>query len=179
MSHRIKVFPHNDLFNLAHYQREVINKKIADGVGDALSMDCMGCVISLAFTVEALVNFIGAYCIEGWKERQPYKGKIKQVCEVAGFEFVKENEPYRTIWKLKEIRDDIAHGKPLEFDVSVESREELRELMECSWDKCLSVEFVDQAYDAVKNFETTLFSKCEIPVCETLTAAIRLPVRGV
>lgn len=78
MKSKVKVFPHNDLFNLAHYHREQMNKKLESGGRDGISLDCMSCLIALAFTVEALVNLVGHKRIDKWKERDGYLKKSEQ-----------------------------------------------------------------------------------------------------
>lgn len=176
MTHRVRVYPHNDLFNLAHYQREVINNKVAESIEDALGLDCLSCLISLAFTVEALVNFVGHKKIQGWQERQPYRDKMNQVCKAANLNFDTNVEPFETLWQLKVLRDLIAHGQPIELTTSVNSREELRTAMECPWDQNLTSEYINHAYDMVKQFERQLFQNCKILVGHTLTSAVGVGV---
>lgn len=172
MSHRVRVYPHNDLFNLAHYQKGVINNKVEQGVEDALSLDCLSCLISLAFTVEALVNFVGNKRVRDWQERKPYRKKISQVCQVARLNFDETVEPFSTLWTLKELRDVIAHGKPLEIRTIASTREELRAAMACPWDSNLNPDFINTAYDQVKAFERLLFVNCKIRIGQTLTSAV-------
>lgn len=69
MTHRVKVYPHNDLLNLAHFQRETIRRKLATEDHDGIKLDCLSCLISLAFSVEALVNFVGHKKVSKWRER--------------------------------------------------------------------------------------------------------------
>lgn len=52
----VRVYPHNDLLNLAFYQRETINTKVQSRIEDAISLDCPSCIISLAFATEAIAN---------------------------------------------------------------------------------------------------------------------------
>ncbi|RLA37307.1 MAG: hypothetical protein DRQ64_09600 [Gammaproteobacteria bacterium] len=170
MNHRVRVYPHNDLLNLVHHQREIINNKKSEGIEDGVALDCLGCLISLAFSVEALVNFIGHKKINNWKERRPYMDKLNQVCIRAGLAFNKSKEPFNTLLQLKELRDSIAHGKPIEITTSVHSRAELRREMECPWDQNLTSEYVNNAYEIVKQFERDLFENCQITVGQTLTA---------
>jgi len=173
MGHRIRVYPHNDLFNLAHYQREVVNNKESEGVEDALKLDCLSCLISLAFSVEALVNnFVGHKKIKKWQEWQNYEKKLNQVCGVANLTFDKNIDPFKTLWQLKELRDLIAHGKPIELTTTASTREELRRAMECPWDRNLTSEYINHTYDMVKQFEKQLFENCHILVGHTLTSAV-------
>ena len=175
MSHKVQIYPHNDLFNLAYYQLGVINKKVQDGIEDAVGLDCMSCLISLAFTTEALVNFIGKKRVQRWRERDFYKSKMEKVCTKAGVAFSKHTEPFKTLWELKELRDSIAHGKPVELQTEIKDRDELRKAMECEWDKKLVSDYVNSAYDQVKEFERLLFENCKISVGETITSAVILP----
>ncbi|MEZ9627800.1 hypothetical protein [Aliivibrio fischeri] len=174
MSHRIRVYPHNDLFNLAHYQREGIRNKLNNGDKNGLKLDCLSCLISLAFTVEALVNFVGHKKVPNWKERDSYKDKMKKICAVSGCEYDQNVGLNKTLWDLKVLRDSVAHGKPIELETKVKSREELREKMQCSWDKNLMPEYVESTYEVVKEFECFLFDNCKISIGETLTSAVSI-----
>ncbi|CDT06807.1 hypothetical protein A165_04495 [Vibrio tasmaniensis ZS-17] len=172
MTHRVRVYPHNDLFNLAHFQRETIRTKLADGDQDGIKLDCLSCLMSLAFSVEALVNFVGYKKVPKWKEYDRFKNKMKKVCAIAGHEFDENVGLHKLIWELKELRDSVAHGKPIEIETEVRSREELREHMQCSWDVNLTPEHVESTYEAVKEFERFLFESCKISIGETLTSAV-------
>ena len=142
MAHKIRVYPHNDLFNLAHYHRHIINHKVANNDEDGLALDCLSCLISLAFTVESLINFVGSKKIKGWRERQSFRTKMTEVCDAVGLSFDENKEPFATIWKLKVLRDLIAHGHPFETVTNISSREEMRRAMECPWDEHLDQESV-------------------------------------
>ena len=73
---RVQIYPHNDLTNLAHYHLEVINNKVEKKVEEAIALDCMSCLIALAFSVEAIVNFVGSKKVKAWKEKRPYDEKM-------------------------------------------------------------------------------------------------------
>ena len=169
---RVRIYPHNDLMNLAHYQRETIRNKLEMGKENALALDCLSCLISLAFSVEALVNFVGSKRVKGWKERRTYYEKISQVCSVAGKEFDKSVGLYKSLWDLKELRDSIAHGKPIEFTSDVKERDGLRAQMQCPWDRKLTPEHVEITYEMVKEFERMLLENCNINIGETITSAV-------
>lgn len=170
---KVRVYPHNDLLNLAHYQLEVINDKLAHGVEEAISLDCLGCIISMAFSVEANVNFVGCQKVPGWRERRPYRYKVNKVCEVAGLAFDETAEPFATIWQLKETRDMIAHGQPFEGNVNVRTTEELHTAMECPWGQHLTPEYINNAYEQLKEFKHILFKGAGISLASTLTSSVR------
>jgi hypothetical protein len=169
---RVRVYPHNDLMNLAHYQRETIRNKLEAGKEDVLALDCLSCLISLAFSVEALVNFVGFKRVNGWRARKPYYEKISQVCSAAGVEFDKSVGMYGLLWELKKLRDSIAHSKPSEFSKDVNTREEVRAHMQCPWESCLTPEYVEEIYKTVKTFKRMLLKNCNIKVGETVTSAV-------
>jgi len=68
MAFRIRQYPHNDVLNRAHYHHEMIAKKLAEGNHDGIALDCTSCLIALAFSVEALVNFVGSRKVTDWNE---------------------------------------------------------------------------------------------------------------
>jgi len=170
---KVRVYPHNDLLNLAHYQREVINGKVTAGIEDAIPLDCLSCIISMAFSVEAIVNFVGHQRVQGWRERRPYRDKVNEVCGIAGLVFDEATEPFSTVWQLKETRDMIAHGQPFEGNVNVRTREELHALMECPWDQHLTPQYINCAYRQVKEFKHQLFDGAGISLAHTLTSSVR------
>ncbi len=72
---KIQVYPHNDLLNLAYFQRNSIKKKLEDPESEGIKLDCLACLISLAFSVEAIVNFVGHKKIDNWKEKDHFRQK--------------------------------------------------------------------------------------------------------
>lgn len=172
MAYRARVYPHNDLLNLAHYHREVIERKHNHGIKDAIALDCMSCVIALAFSVEAIVNFVGAKVITNWKERLSYQDKMATIGDALGLDLDFSMEPYKTLYLLKETRDQMAHGKPIESTAEASSREAMRRAMECPWDNLLTPKFTEHAYEQVKTFEHCVLSRAGISIAETLTSAV-------
>lgn len=168
---KIHVYPHNDLLNLAYYQKSVIEKKLNEGIQDALSLDCMACLISVAFSVEALINFVGSWKVDNWNERWCYQIKVTRVCESVGLQFDRTQEPYARLWELKELRDQLAHSEPIETNATVRNCEELREVMQCPWDQILNPDYVFGSYDAVKEFRRLLFEHGNIALGQTVTSA--------
>lgn len=165
-----KVHPHNDLLNLAHYHRGVINEKNGHPDAEGVALDCMSCLIALAFSVEALINFVGAKCIDQWEERQPFHKKLSALETAFGLVYDKAKEPYSTIEKLKALRDQMAHGKPIEVSTTASSKEGLKKAMRAPWDEFLVPAFVNHAYDQVCAFEDNLLALGKIPLVETLTS---------
>lgn len=172
---RVKVYPHNDLINLAYYHLQVLEGKAKSGDRDAISLDSMSCLVSLAFTSEALINLVGHKRIDNWNEWWKFQDKAKKVCTRAGLSFRKCVEPFKTVWELKTIRDSMAHGKPVEFDSNAKTRHDVFGEMQCSWDKYITPEYARHAYDKVKEFEKLLFDGCGISKKDTITGSVHLP----
>ncbi|MCD1650947.1 MAG: hypothetical protein COB32_04045 [Halomonas sp.] len=170
MSHETQVLPHNDLLNLAYYHKCVIEKKVAEDNREAIALDCMSCLIALAFSVEAIANFVGFKAIPEWNERAFYKDKMLVLGKGCGFKFEDSQEPYKSLHMLKTIRDQMAHGKPIETKTDVSDREALRHAMASPWDEHLTPEFAQHAFEQVKVFEKMLLELAGIPLIETLTS---------
>jgi hypothetical protein len=145
------VYPHNDLINLSFYHLKIIRSKVKSGVQDAIALDCHSCLIALAFSVEAFVNFVGDKKVTGWEERQGFYKKIKQISEVASIEFNEAVEPFFTLSQIKVLRDSMAHGKPMVGETK--SGTSAREALKCPWEDHLTPEFTEQAYAQVKDFQ--------------------------
>lgn len=165
-----KVHPHNDLLNLAHYHHGIVNEKNGKLDAEGLALDCMSCLLALAFAVEALINFVGGKCIDQWEEKQSFHNKISALEAAIGLPYDKAKEPYSTIEKLKTLRDQMAHGKPIEVSAIASSKEDLKRAMRAPWDEFLWPAFVNHAYNQVRAFENDLIALGKIPLVETLTS---------
>ena len=73
------IYIHNDLFESAHYFKEKIEIKLKNNDLDGIIFEYMACLIMLAFTFEAEINFLGHKLITNWKERRPFENKITEV----------------------------------------------------------------------------------------------------
>jgi putative transposase len=74
----------------------------------------MACLTMIAFAIEANVNFIGSEVMNPWDEALPTKEKIKMISQKLGFAADFGKRPYQTVTELKQFRDALAHGKPIE-----------------------------------------------------------------
>lgn len=176
MKYRIESYPHNELLNLAFYNIENLNKKVERNVQEGVELDCLNCIISLAFSVESIVNFIGFHKIDGWNEFERYFKKMNKVCKINGQVFNESIEPFKTLSKLKSLRDKLAHGKPVvnekEFQVGTPS--EIDEAWAPPWNKFIKPDFVNHAYKMVKKFEDDLLEAHGIDPFDSRTKAISL-----
>jgi hypothetical protein len=170
---RVRLNPHNDPGQLAHYQVENIRTKLAAGNEDGIVLDCMSAVIAMAFCVESILNYVGHVKLrEDWRERASYPTKIRELEAKLGFTYDKTVEPFRTLEALKKARDEMAHGKPMEFTVQLHSPKEMGSAMAPKWRTATEPELVLEAFSQVREFRAFLFAKGHIKPGAALTSAM-------
>lgn len=108
---------HNDLSNAAHHLKCRIANKLIQNDISAISLESMAYTVMLAFTFEAMLNFMGHKLIPNWKERQGMKSKRDQIFNHLKMTPKMDRRPYSTIEELRSFRDYVAHGKPLETSI--------------------------------------------------------------
>jgi hypothetical protein len=112
-----RVFVHNDISNAAYHFAEVIKEKKKNG-GAGILIDGMACATMIAFSFEANINFMGfelskAGKLPDWKEREPFYDKLKKVFGKLGIPVELDKRPLKSMERMKNLRDSIAHGKPV------------------------------------------------------------------
>ena len=117
------IYVHNDLSNAAFYFKNNIEEKLKAENESGIAFDYMACMIMLAFTFEAKINFLGHKLIASWKERQSFDDKVSEVLKHLNVEPDWSSRPYQSIEKMRQFRNSIAHGKPIEieFDNTIEN----------------------------------------------------------
>ena len=113
---RKNIYVHNDLSNAAHHFKEQIEAKIACGHREGIAFEYMACLLMLAFTFEAKINFLGHKLVRDWKEREPFHRKISTVLKHLEVTPDWSSRPFSSLDRLKNFRDSIAHGKPIEIE---------------------------------------------------------------
>lgn len=177
MRYETNVYPHNDLINLALYNLENINEKVKKNQERGLALDCLNCIISLAFSVEAIINFVGYSKVIEWKERDNYLNKMKKVCTLGDHVFDEKVEPYQTFKTLKSLRDNIAHVKPKESEIELTNggtSQEAFGVLAPIWNEYSNPSFVNHACEMVKKFEVELFDAHGLDPSECRTYAISI-----
>ena len=113
-----KVRIHNDLANAAFYFKNIIAEKRENG-GGGITLDCMACATMLAFTWEAYLNFFGNELLrEDWDELEALGVKETQVLEKLAITPDWSKPPYNSVRLLTKIRNWLAHGKPIERELT-------------------------------------------------------------
>ncbi len=141
-----------------------------EGVG----LEMMACLTMLAFAIEAKINFLGYRLIEKWDERAPYLVKVKKIIKHLGVRYDDQTRPYQTVRKLKEFRDTLAHGKPMELHNDKEviiTHEELdhRGFLTADWQSLLDEQFVANAFDDMQTIWYDLLERAQLEIFDTMT----------
>ncbi|TAY69306.1 hypothetical protein [Rhizobium leguminosarum] len=169
-----QIFIHNDLANAAfHFKERVEQKHKADDLY-TIGLDMMGCIMTLSFTNEARMNFLGYKLIEGWNEWQTIKDKVKKVARKLGTPANFGARPYSTIMEVKEFRDIFAHGKPIVVNsthelVTTQDEIDRYNILQPEWQRFLTVEFVQKAYADLEEIWDALLKLAGLSVFETMT----------
>ena len=119
-------FLHKDLWRVVERQLEH-----AAAVPTGAFYDDLVSMVFALHALEAYLNFVGERIApEIWKDereffrKEPYRGfdgKMRKVLEIAGVsEPPRDVRPYSTVWLLKDLRDLIAHAKPMRFGNVIE-----------------------------------------------------------
>lgn len=169
-----RIYIHNDLSNAAHYFKEKIEKKLSVADLEGISFEYMACLIMLVFSFEARINFLGSKLIKNWKERQPFKDKINNVLTNLKINPDYQRRPYSSIKPLKEFRELIAHGKPVEveFDEEIEIAPDMMDRkidLSSEWVIYCNHEFVFNAREDTNKIWNELLKKSKIELHKTIT----------
>jgi len=134
----------------------------------------MACLLMLAFTFEARINFLGLKLISNWKEKQPFNDKVEEVLKRLCLAPDRTTRPWNAIARLKAFRDNLAHGKPdeTEFDEVIYVPNGTVEgpiKLNAEWLKYCDHDSVFNTYDDIDAIWKQLLEKSGIEVFETLT----------
>ena len=169
------VYVHNDLSQSAFYFKELIEKKLEEGNRNGIAYDYMACAVMIAFAFEANLNFMGYKLIENWNEWQNWDAKVYAVLKRLGMPIVWAERPLKSMRDMKDIRDSLAHGKPLEttekriLEVKPEDLDRANDLR-AQWQKDCNHEAVFQAYKDMDDLWEEMIQKSGIPLFNTITS---------
>lgn len=108
---------HNDLANAALHIKCRIADKLIQNDMSAISLESMAYTVMLAFTFEAMLNFMGHKLMPDWKERKGAEYKRNRIFKQLKMNPDMGRRPYSTIDELRSFRNHVAHGKPLETSI--------------------------------------------------------------
>jgi hypothetical protein len=169
------VYVHNDLSQSAFYFKELIENKLKDGNRSGIAYDYMACAVMIAFAFEANLNFMGYKLIKDWNEWQNWDAKVYAVLKRLEMPIVWAEGPLSSMRAMKDIRDSLAHGKPLEtteeriLEVKPEDLDQANDLC-AQWQKDCNHEAVFQAYKDMDDLWKEMIQKSGIPLFHAITS---------
>lgn len=168
------LYIHNDLANAAYYFKGRLEERQKNNDHEGVSLEMMACLTMIAFTIEARINFLGWKLIENWDERSPYLKKVEAVVGHLGLTYDDKIRPYKTIRELKDFRDTLAHGKPIELFneqeiITTQDELEKRGYLTADWQKLLRPDFIKDAYDDMNGIWNDLLKRAKLEVFDTLS----------
>ena len=171
------IYIHNDLSNAAYYFKEKIETKLKTNDLEGIIFEYMACLIMLAFTFEAEINFLGHKLITNWKERRPFENKITEVFKYLKIDPDWSIRPYSSIKMIKKFRDLLAHGKPYEIEFSKKVANKNKDIFEMieldsKWVSYCAHDNVFNAYSDLKIIWKELLHIAKISQFETITHSI-------
>jgi hypothetical protein len=123
-------FTHKSLWSVVDRQIENAKARQAGSLFDLLPA-----MVFALLSFEAYLNFLGERLASDiWKDernffkRLPYRGfdgrvrKVFELCKIP--EMDRAERPYSTVWKLKDLRDLIAHGKSEKISMTLEHQDD-------------------------------------------------------
>lgn len=166
------IYVHNDISNAAYHLKERIESNIKDDHKEGISLEIMSCLIMYAFEFEAKINFIGHMRLTNWKERAGFDEKMKQIRRQLGVPQDRNCRPYITIYALRDYRNSIAHGKPLQLTEPIETTHEVIEraldLDGGFYDLC-TIEFLRECEEDIEIIWNSWLGAAKIERFETMT----------
>ena len=168
------IYVHNSLSNAAYHFKQTVDERVEKDELTGITFDILAVLIFLAFTVEAKINFLGFKLFPNWAERDRFWKKLKRVVTHLGLQADFEVRPYSTIKTLKDLRDSLAHGKPVHLELDEEAvidADQADEMvyLKADWEKHCTEDFTQQAYDDVQEIWKQLLSAAKISLFDTLS----------
>jgi hypothetical protein len=169
------IFIHNDLDNAAHFLKGKIEERIKKGDRDGIGLEIMACLVMIAFAFEARSNFLGVKVFDRWDERQPHLKKVKRIANKLDEQINWTARPYLTVKELKEFRDTLAHGKPLEIQgekniVLTDEEIKKRNILKADWQNYTNEDFLKRSYEDTETIWKALLAAAGLNIMDTLTS---------
>src|SRR5690349_6290601 len=112
------IYIHNDLSQGAYHFKPQIERRIAESDLKGIAYEYIACLIMLAFSFEAKINFLGYKLGHNWKEKDPFPKKIDKVFAALHLTPYWIARPYSSIKFIKDFRDMLAHGNPEDSELT-------------------------------------------------------------
>jgi len=103
--------PHHTLLHAARRSADRLKLKEPGWQADALTV-----LLTSALAIEAFCNLVGKRTLAEWEDFESTSPwvKVRMLSEHFDLGFSKSAEPWKSLWQLLKLRNNIAHGKPKE-----------------------------------------------------------------
>jgi hypothetical protein len=159
--------PHHTLLHAARRSAARLKLKEPGWQADALTV-----LLASALAIEAFCNLVGKRTLQEWEDFEPTSPwvKVRMLSEHFDLGFSKGAEPWKSLWQLIKLRNNIAHGKPKEVVIDrlmTESEHEEDQQGKGDWfpfgplEKELTEGKAQHALAAVEQFVSIVASKID------------------
>lgn len=170
-----QVLIHNDLSNAAHYFTVTAKSRIAKDDREGVGIEMMAGLVMLAFAAEAKFNFVGwRLFADKWNERQASYKKVDEVLAALKITADFSKRPFRTLNELRDLRDTMAHGKPIEVREEKEvviTADELDDMgfLKAEWERWVTLDYLQAAKVDLDEIWKMLLAAAKLEIYDTLT----------
>jgi hypothetical protein len=174
-----KLFIHNDLSQGATFFNDIIQEKLKKDDRNGIAFDGMACALMIAFAFEANLNFMGEHLykngkVTSWDEKSKFWKKLDKVFGAIGIPVEKEKRPLSSMIRMKNLRDTLAHGKPVEIkgdDEQTGTEEELRSgaSLAADWQQEVKPDVVAECLSDLDDLWKQMIQKSGINIMDTMT----------
>lgn len=171
-----RVYIHQDLEQAAYYFKKTVESLSKAKDRDGIGIEMMACLLFLAFEAEAKFNFLGHKLFGAkWNEHQPYLVKLEKVARHLEVPIDYNQRPHKSIKQLRDYRNTLAHGKPIEIDEPAREMEgtidEFRKKgsLRGEWEDCLTEKFIAHCADDVDKIWKSMLERAGIKILDTMT----------
>lgn len=168
------IYVHNNLSNAAYHFKQKVGERLQKNDLKNITFEILAELIFLVFTVEARINFLGSKLVPNWEERIPFWKKLNRVGDHLRLQIDFDTRPYSTTKTLKNLRDSVAHGKPLHLELDEEAIVEPDQAdqiadLSAEWESHCTPAFAQEAYDDVNEIWNRLLSASKLSLFDTLS----------
>lgn len=168
------IYIHNDLGGATRYFRERVDERVKNEDKNGIAFEYMSLLTMLAFEFEARINFLGYKLINGWKEKDKIKNKMKAICKLLGIDIDLNKRPFSSIDRLILFRNTIAHGKPFEEGFDVILDKDVSDLdasidLTGMWEEYCAHDVASEIHEDAENLWKLMLKQSGLSIYETLS----------
>ncbi len=140
----------------------------ADGPGDGEFYDCMHCILSSAFMIEAHLNFVGESKVKNWdaiERTASPTDKLLLVCRTIGLEIPKGGKLMHSFKRAFKFRNHVVHGRTrAETGSWIEAVEATKHRTpETDWEKLCTTKMARRVFDESVTLVRTIHEAAGLP----------------